>query len=117
MLCVIIYPDLLTVYFSAFQVLDARDIEDDFYLNLLDWGSQNLLTVSLGSCVYLWSPDTCGVTKLCDLSGGINIPTSVAWNKDVSSGQIYYLYSGHYKIFLLNLHPIVAIAISFLNFV
>jgi hypothetical protein len=27
------------------------------------------------------------------------------------------LYSGHYKIFLLNLHPIVAIAISFLNFV
>jgi hypothetical protein len=93
-LCVIIYHDLLTVYFSAFQVLDAPDIEDDFYLNLLDWGSRNVLRVGLGTFVYLWSPDTRRVTELCDLSGDINTVTFVTWNKDVSIDQVYYLYSG-----------------------
>lgn len=37
------------------QVLDAPALADDFYLNLVDWSSQNVLAVGLGSCVYLWS--------------------------------------------------------------
>jgi hypothetical protein len=89
----IIYPDLLTVYFSSFKVLDAPELQDDFYLNLVDWSSQNVLSVGLGSCVYLWSACTSQVTRLCDLSGDGNSVTSVAWNERVSIGQAYYFYS------------------------
>jgi cell division cycle protein 20 (cofactor of APC complex) len=29
------------------KILDAPDIVDDYYLNLLDWGSNNVLAVCL----------------------------------------------------------------------
>lgn len=38
---------------SPYKVLDAPSLQDDFYLNLLDWSSHNTLSVGLGSCVYL----------------------------------------------------------------
>jgi hypothetical protein len=40
------------------QVLDAPALQDDFYLNLVDWSAQNVLAVGLGGCVYLWSACT-----------------------------------------------------------
>ena len=61
-----------------FKVLDAPALQDDFYLNLVDWSSQNVLAVGLGSCVYLWSACTSKVTKLCDLGSDGTI-TSVSW--------------------------------------
>eukprot|EP01024_Parvocaulis_polyphysoides_P037739 TRINITY_DN3368_c0_g4_i1.p1 TRINITY_DN3368_c0_g4~~TRINITY_DN3368_c0_g4_i1.p1 ORF type:complete len:511 (+),score=39.22 TRINITY_DN3368_c0_g4_i1:73-1533(+) len=64
---------------SAFKVLDAPGLQDDFYLNLVDWSSQNLLAVGLGSCVYLWNACTCKVTKLCDLGSQEPI-CSVCWS-------------------------------------
>lgn len=64
-----------------FKVLDAPELQDDFYLNLVDWSSQNVLSVGLGSCVYLWSACTSQVTRLCDLSSDSNSVTSVAWNE------------------------------------
>ncbi|KAG7339369.1 myosin heavy-chain kinase [Nitzschia inconspicua] len=62
-----------------FKVLDAPALQDDFYLNLVDWSSQNVLAVGLGSCVYLWSACTSKVTKLCDLATSDDLVTSVAW--------------------------------------
>jgi len=62
-----------------FKVLDAPALQDDFYLNLVDWSSQNVLAVGLGSCVYLWSAFTSKVTKLCDLSSTEDVVTSVSW--------------------------------------
>ena len=47
------------------QVLDAPLLQDDFYLNLVDWSSQNLLAVGLGSSVYLWSASTSKVKHAC----------------------------------------------------
>ncbi|XP_050663853.1 fizzy-related protein homolog [Leptidea sinapis] len=64
-----------------FKVLDAPDLQDDFYLNLVDWSVQNVLSVGLGSCVYLWSACTSQVTRLCDLSSEGNTVTSVAWSE------------------------------------
>jgi cell division cycle 20-like protein 1 (cofactor of APC complex) len=55
-----------------FKVLDAPALQDDFYLNLVDWSSTNVLAVGLGSCVYLWSACTSRVTKLCDLDRGVS---------------------------------------------
>ena len=49
-----------------FKVLDAPELQDDFYLNLIDWSSQNVLSVGLGSCVYLWSACTSQVTRAQD---------------------------------------------------
>eukprot|EP00124_Ichthyophonus_hoferi_P000052 Ihof_evm5s2 gene=Ihof_evmTU5s2 len=62
-----------------FKVLDAPDLQDDFYLNLVDWSEQNVLSVGLGSCVYLWSAHTSQVTMLCNLSDMGDTITSVGW--------------------------------------
>lgn len=68
---------------NPFKVLDAPDLQDDFYLNLVDWSSTNILSVGLGSCVYLWSARTSQVTRLCDLSFEERSEkvTSVSWSE------------------------------------
>ena len=48
-----------------FKVLDAPELQDDFYLNLVDWSSQNVLSVGLGTSVYLWSACTSQVSVSC----------------------------------------------------
>ncbi|KAI9707468.1 MAG: substrate-specific activator of APC-dependent proteolysis [Candelina mexicana] len=61
-----------------YKVLDAPDLADDFYLNLVDWGSSNVLGVGLGKCVYMWNSQTGRVTKLCELKDNDTV-TSVSW--------------------------------------
>ena len=63
-----------------YKVLDAPQLQDDFYLNLIDWSEQNILGVGLGYCVYLWSAVNSKVTKLCDLSQNGDSVCSVAWS-------------------------------------
>ncbi|DBA04765.1 TPA: hypothetical protein N0F65_004402 [Lagenidium giganteum] len=65
---------------TPFKILDAPALQDDFYLNLVDWSSSNVLAVGLGASVYLWSACTSKVTKLCDL-GPTDCVTSVAWSQ------------------------------------
>ncbi|KAH8694133.1 putative cell cycle regulatory protein [Talaromyces proteolyticus] len=60
-----------------FKVLDAPDLQDDFYLNLVDWGSTNILGVGLANSVYMWHSQSGRVTKLCDLKD--DTVTSVSW--------------------------------------
>jgi hypothetical protein len=36
---------------SPDKILDAPDIVDDYYLNLLDWSPMNVLAVALGQSV------------------------------------------------------------------
>ncbi|XP_057513928.1 B-type cell cycle switch protein ccs52A-like isoform X1 [Actinidia eriantha] len=63
---------------SPYKVLDAPALQDDFYLNLVDWSSHNVLAVGLGNCVYLWNACSSKVTKLCDL-GIDDTVCSVGW--------------------------------------
>ncbi|QHN91745.1 Protein FIZZY-RELATED [Arachis hypogaea] len=65
------------------KVLDAPSLQDDFYLNLVDWSSQNVLAVGLGTCVYLWSASNSKVTKLCDLGPQDGV-CSLQWTKEGS---------------------------------
>ncbi|KAJ3338092.1 substrate-specific activator of APC-dependent proteolysis [Entophlyctis luteolus] len=73
---------------SPYKVLDAPELQDDFYLNLVDWSATNILAVGLGACVYLWNAQSSVVTKLCDLvrpnaapdSTGNDTVTGVGWN-------------------------------------
>eukprot|EP01090_Pellita_catalonica_P010333 TRINITY_DN21783_c0_g1_i1.p1 TRINITY_DN21783_c0_g1~~TRINITY_DN21783_c0_g1_i1.p1 ORF type:complete len:442 (+),score=67.71 TRINITY_DN21783_c0_g1_i1:81-1406(+) len=46
------------------RVLDAPNLVDDYYLNLLDWGSNNMLAVALGSVVYLWHAASGEITEI-----------------------------------------------------
>lgn len=62
-----------------YKVLDAPNIRDDFYLNLVDWGQQNLVAVALGARVYLWSGVTGKVHQLLDFDDTVEQITSVAW--------------------------------------
>ncbi|KAJ3676393.1 hypothetical protein LUZ60_003805 [Juncus effusus] len=65
------------------KVLDAPSLQDDFYLNLVDWSSQNVLAVGLGTSVYLWSASTSKVTKLCDLGSRDGV-CAVQWTREGS---------------------------------
>ena len=40
------------------RILDAPELIDDYYLNLIDWGSSNQVAVALGCTVYMWNADT-----------------------------------------------------------
>ena len=66
--------------------------QDDYYLNLIDWSSNNVLAVGLGSCVYTWSAHTSEVKKLCDLADqpSPDSITSIAWVQRVS--PLYDIY-------------------------
>ncbi|ODQ78934.1 hypothetical protein BABINDRAFT_162590 [Babjeviella inositovora NRRL Y-12698] len=43
---------------SPERVLDAPGIVDDFYLNLLSWSPQNLLSIALELSIYIWNAST-----------------------------------------------------------
>ncbi|EPS70059.1 hypothetical protein M569_04702, partial [Genlisea aurea] len=64
---------------SPYKVLDAPALQDDFYLNLVDWSSHNVLAVGLGNCVYLWHASSSKVVKLCDLGADDSV-CSVGWS-------------------------------------
>ncbi|KAL0247076.1 hypothetical protein I308_104110 [Cryptococcus tetragattii IND107] len=76
---------------TPFKVLDAPDLADDFYLNLVSWSASNVLGVGLNSCVYLWSAQTSKVTKLCDLAAGVeaggggDVITGLEWTNKGST--------------------------------
>lgn len=60
------------------RILDAPDIVDDYYLNLLSWSSANVLAVALANNVYLWNAATNEVSELLQLEQG-DCVTSVSW--------------------------------------
>ena len=46
------------------RILDAPELVDDYYLNLIDWSSQNSIAVALGCTVYLWNAGTGAIDQL-----------------------------------------------------
>ena len=47
------------------RILDAPDLKDDFYLNLVSWNEKNVLAVALDKTVYLWNAGTGDIQELC----------------------------------------------------
>jgi cell division cycle 20, cofactor of APC complex len=66
---------------SPERILDAPDIINDYYLNLLDWSSDNIVTVALGASVYLWNAGTGNIEVLFESETGEHA-TSLAWIQD-----------------------------------
>ena len=69
-----------------YKVLDAPELADDFYLNLVDWGSSGVLAVGLGESVYLWNSESGKVEQLCKLQA--DTVTSVGWIQRVRNAMM-----------------------------
>ncbi|KAG8178686.1 hypothetical protein JTE90_011613 [Oedothorax gibbosus] len=61
------------------KILDAPDIMDDYYLNLIDWSSTNILAVALHGTLYLWNGSTGEISQLLDLPTMDEYISSVSW--------------------------------------
>ncbi|CAL1375287.1 unnamed protein product [Linum trigynum] len=64
------------------RALDAPDIVDDFYLNLLDWGSSNVVAIALARSVYLWDASHGSTSELVTVDEEHGLVTSVNWAPD-----------------------------------
>nr|VDD07242.1 unnamed protein product [Brassica oleracea] len=69
---------------SCSKVLDAPNILDDFYLNLLDWGSRNVLAIALGHTLCLWDASTGSVSEFVTIEEDQGPITSISWAPDGS---------------------------------
>lgn len=61
------------------RILDAPNLVDDYYLNLVSWSVDNILAVALGQSVYLWYAATEQIDHLLTLTGSDDYVTSVCW--------------------------------------
>ncbi|KAJ0392887.1 hypothetical protein ATCC90586_001233 [Pythium insidiosum] len=72
---------------APIKVLDAPELMNDYYLNLLSWGSNNILAVALGQCVYLWNAETGDIDELMTLEGDDYV-SSVQWSDVTGSSHL-----------------------------
>ena len=67
------------------RILDAPELVDDYYLNLIDWSSQDSIAVALGCTVYLWNAGTGAIDQLMQTDVEYDeedYVTSVNWAPD-----------------------------------
>ncbi|CAL9020034.1 unnamed protein product [Prunus brigantina] len=67
---------------TSYRTLDALDLVDDYYLNLLDWGSSNVLAIALATTVYLWDATSGSTSELVTFEDESGPVTSVNWAPD-----------------------------------
>lgn len=65
------------------RVLDAPELLNDWYLNLVSWNSANVLAVALNSCVYLWNAST-GSTKCLNQMPDTEYVSALSWIQEGS---------------------------------
>ncbi|XP_072219837.1 cell division cycle protein 20 homolog isoform X2 [Leuresthes tenuis] len=66
------------------RILDAPDLRNDFYLNLLDWSSRNFLAVALHNSVYLWDATQGDIHLLMKMEREEDYVCSLSWTKEGS---------------------------------
>lgn len=64
------------------RILDAPNLVDDYYLNLMDWSVADVLAIALGTSVYLWEGSTGAITELMHTTAPDDFVTSVSWIRD-----------------------------------
>jgi len=65
---------------KPYKILDAPGLSGDFYTNILDWTSSNLVVVALNNQIYTWSPVRHDVSNLNVSANntGTNVPSVVS---------------------------------------
>lgn len=64
------------------RILDAPGIIDDYYLNLLDWHSSDLLAIALNDQVYILDCTTGAINELSPIHNNEDYVSSIAWSRD-----------------------------------
>ena len=69
---------------TPLRILDAPNLVDDYYLNILDWGKENIIAVALSNEIYLWNNDNLQTSLLMtyenkDNDDMNNYITSLSW--------------------------------------
>ena len=78
------------------RVLDAPNLMDDVYLNLMDWGQNNVIAIALTQTLYLWNAETGDIATLFEIPENERLYiSSVQWTADaayiavgISNGEI-----------------------------
>lgn len=65
---------------DPFKVLEAPCLQDDFYLNLLDWSVNNYIAVGLENSAFVWSASNSNVTKVFETRDINDSVCSVSWS-------------------------------------
>ena len=71
------------------RILDAPELLDDYYLNLLDWSSTNVLGVALGDSIYLWNANDGSIQQLMQTQGEQSHVTSLSWIGQVQAAPCH----------------------------
>jgi cell division cycle 20-like protein 1 (cofactor of APC complex) len=81
---------------TAYKVLDAPNLRDDFYLHLVDWSKQDVVAVGLDNKLYTWNAKFSEVSFISDLEDYDNYYSSLSYNVDgqlliscANDGNIY----------------------------
>ena len=69
---------------NPIRILDAPNLIDDFYLNLLDWGKENIIAVALSDEIYLWNDNNSKTSLLMKYENNEN-NSSMRGNNIISS--------------------------------
>ena len=88
---------------KPYKILEAPNLMDDFYLNLVDWSAKNDIAVGLGNKVCLWCTNQTQETTLCTYQNtNDKYVSSVMWSQTGdnlavgnSRGQVE-IYDGKY---------------------
>ncbi|XVF08553.1 hypothetical protein REPUB_Repub07fG0013100 [Reevesia pubescens] len=75
------------------RILDAPGFRNDYYVNIMSWGKNNILAVALGPELYLWNSEDQSVYKLLKVGGRDDWPTSVTWSEDARTLAVGYMCS------------------------
>lgn len=68
-----------------YRILDAPHLANDFYLSLLDWSNKDMLSVGLGTEVWLWNGNNARTSILCNLERYQDSVSSVCWHRSGES--------------------------------
>ncbi|KAK5817645.1 cell division cycle 20.2, cofactor of APC complex-like [Gossypium arboreum] len=71
-------------------VLDAPGLLDDYYVNIMSWGKNNVLAVGLGPTLYLWNSVDQRIHKLFHVREEDNWPTSITWSEEARTLAVGY---------------------------
>ncbi|CAG8627681.1 11247_t:CDS:2, partial [Paraglomus brasilianum] len=63
------------------RILDAPGMQDDYYLNLLDWSVRNMVAIALDKSVYVWDAETGDVSSMASVRDDEYI-SGLAWSQD-----------------------------------
>ncbi|KAK3005099.1 hypothetical protein RJ639_016516 [Escallonia herrerae] len=64
------------------RILNAPRLKDNFYMNIMDWGKNNILAIALGTMLYLWNAENAQIQILSNVTREDDYPTSVSWSED-----------------------------------